>query len=284
MRVSHAVITAAGPDQRHLPLQTLVDRDGETRSLLGITVGAALTGGVEEVGVVVCPGDEAAYATVLGPLINRVTFIEQPEPRGYGDAVLQARAFVGDELFLHLIGDHVFVSTTDRSCVEQLVTAAVANDCSVSAVVATRETLLPYFGAVGGRRVSGSDDLFVVERVMEKPTPTEAEQELVVPGLRAGHYLCFSGLHVLTPTIMDLLSAHAAALESGAKLELSPALNELAQREKYLAMDVKGLRYAADVRYGLLTAQLALALSGPDRAEVLSLLCLTLAELSGAQG
>ena len=28
----------------------------------------------------------------------------------------------------------------------------------------------------------------------------------------------------------------------------------------------------------------ALALSGPDRAEVLSLLCLTLAELSGAQG
>ena len=40
-----------------------------------------------------------------------------------------------------------------------------------------------------------------MEDVIEKPTPTEAEQRLLVPGLRAGHYLCFFGMHVLTPAI-----------------------------------------------------------------------------------
>ena len=74
---------------------------------------------------------------------------------------------------------------------------------------ATRESLLPYFGAVGGRRLPGGQDLYRVETVIEKPTPTEAEQHLVVPGLRAGHYLCFFGMHVLTPAVMEILGRHA---------------------------------------------------------------------------
>jgi len=279
MEITRAVVTAAGPGQRHLPVQTLVDQDGETRSLLAIVVGAALAGGVEEVCVVVCPGDQERYAAALGALANRVVFAEQDEPRGYGDAILRARDFVGGRPFLHLISDHVFVSTAERSCVEQLVAAAQQHECSVSAVVPTRETLLPYFGAVGGKRAPGTADLFEIERIIEKPTPTQAEQELVVPGLRAGQYLCFSGLHVLTASVMDLLAELAAVTPPNAKVELSPALNELARRERYLAMEVKGLRYAVDTKYGLLTAQLALALTGRDRVEVLSQLCLTLAEL-----
>jgi UTP--glucose-1-phosphate uridylyltransferase len=278
MRITRAVITAAGEKQRHLPLQTLVDCDGQTKALLAILVGSAVKAGIEEVCVVVCPGDQGPYARVLHDLASRVTFVEQTQPRGYGDAVLRARPFVGDTPFLHLIGDHVFISTTEQSCVQQIMSAATANDCAVSAVVATRESMLPRFGAVGGRRVAGSPNLFEIERVIEKPTPTEAEQSLVVPGLRAGHYLCFSGLHVLTPLVMETLAAHAARLANDDRLELSPALDELAHRERYLALDMQGLRYAVDTRYGLLMAQLALALNGCDREEVLTELCTLLAE------
>ena len=38
---------------------------------------------------------------------------------------------------------------------------------------------------------------------MEKPTPTEAEQRLIAPGLRAGYYLAFFGMHVFTPAVLD---------------------------------------------------------------------------------
>ena len=43
-------------------------------------------------------------------------------------------------------------------------------------------------------------------------------------------------------------------------------------REQYLALEKQDWRYDVGVKYGLLTAQLALALNGNDRDEVLSLL------------
>ena len=109
--------------------------------------------------------------------------------------------------------------------------------------------------------------------VFEKPTPTIAEQQLIVPGLRAGHYLCFFGMHVLTPTIFDILGRQLEAMgEETGKVTLSNGLDVLAQREQYLALEKQDWRYDVGVKYGLLTAQLALALNGDDRDEVLSLL------------
>jgi UTP--glucose-1-phosphate uridylyltransferase len=137
-------------------------------------------------------------------------------------------------------------------------------------VQASRESLLPYYGTVGGRRVTGRQDLYAIEDVVEKPTPTEAEQRLIVPGLRAGHYLCFFGMHVFTPAIMELLTARIDETGDGSGATLSYTLAHLARRERYLALERPWWRYDVGVRYGLLTAQLALALSGKDRDEVLS--------------
>jgi UTP--glucose-1-phosphate uridylyltransferase len=130
--------------------------------------------------------------------------------------------------------------------------------------------MLPYYGVIGGRRVAGQKNLHEIERVAEKPTPTEAEQTLIIPGLRAGHYLCLFGMHALTPTIMDILGESDAAAPAGSSIQLSPALAKLAARERHLALEVTGKRYNIGVKYGILTAQLALALAGGDRAEVLA--------------
>jgi UTP--glucose-1-phosphate uridylyltransferase len=261
MKIRKAVITAAGPNQRSLPLQTLIDRDGVEKPVLRIIIEEALRAGVEEIAVVVSPGDEAAYARVAGDHAGRLRLIPQPEPLGYGHAVLCASDFVRQDPFLHLVGDHLYISRTAEGCAQQLVDVAEAQACAVSAVQATRENLLSRYGAVGGQRVAGSQDLYRIETVVEKPTPTEAEQRLVVPGLRAGHYLCFFGMHVLTPAVMQFL---------GPRVGLSAALAELAKREQYLALERSNYRYDIGVRYGILHAQMALALSGRDRDEVLS--------------
>jgi UTP--glucose-1-phosphate uridylyltransferase len=263
-----AIITAAGKNQRTLPLQTLVDRDGVSKTALTIIVEEVLTAGLEEICVVVSPGDEAAYRAAAGVHASRVQFVEQSKPLGYGHAVHCARGFAGDQPFLLLVGDHLYVTREAKNCARQLVEAARAEACAVSAVQATHESKLPYYGAVGGRLVPGRQRLYQVESVLEKPTPTEAEQKLIVPGLRAGRYLCFFGMHVLTPKLMELLGETIAATGQGG--QLSTALNQLAARERYLALELKGRRYDIGVRYGLLTAQLALAFGGKDRDEVLS--------------
>jgi UTP--glucose-1-phosphate uridylyltransferase len=269
VNVTRAVITAAARSQRTLPLQRLVDRTGTPTSLLRIIVEEALSAEIDEICVVVAPGDSPAYTEAAGEHASRLRFVEQREPRGYGQAVLCARDFVGDAPFLHLVGDHLYLSGAERGCASQLVEVAVSEACAVSAVQPTRESMLPYYGAVGGRRLPGKRDLYAVERVREKPTPTAAEQDLIVPGLRAGHYLCFFGMHVLTPAVMDILAAMVAAA-GDTPVALSDALNELARRERYLALANLGRRYDVGAKYGLLTAQLALALDGADRDEVLA--------------
>ena len=266
MHVKRALITAAGREQQSLPLQRLVDRDGAPKTALEIIVEEAVAAGAHEVGIVVRPGDEAAFRAAAGTSPSRLELIPQPEPLGYGNAISTARQFIDGEPFLHFVGDHLYVSDTIRRCGQQLVAVAEAEQCSVSAVQPTRENMLPYFGTIGGRRVPQSRSLYEVESVLEKPTPTQAEQQLIVPGLRAGHYLCFFGMQVLTPVIFELLDS----LGDAGKRQLSPALAALAGRERYLAYEVAGNRYNLGITYGLLVAQLALGLSGKDRADILS--------------
>ncbi|MEX1115462.1 MAG: sugar phosphate nucleotidyltransferase [Akkermansiaceae bacterium] len=266
MKVTKAVITAAGKNQRTLPLQTLVDRDGASKSALAILAEEITGAGIEEIAVVICPGDEAPYAAAAGPHARRMRFITQPEALGYGHAVHCAAAFTGSDPFLLMVGDHLYLSRTDASCTAQLLSTIAQEKCSVSAVQATHESKLPNYGAIGGRRVPGSDRFYEIESVLEKPTPTEAEQKLVIPGLRAGNYLCFFGLHVLTPTVMEILARQLG----GGRVDLSTALSELAVRERYLAHELQGRRHDIGLHYGLLTAQLALGLAGNDRDEVLT--------------
>jgi UTP--glucose-1-phosphate uridylyltransferase len=271
MKIRKAVITAAGPSQNRLPLQRFVDVDGSEKTALAIIIEEVVAAGVDEIAVVIRRGDQPAYADAAGGYARMLCFVEQPEPRGYGDALYRAAAFVDGQPFVHLVSDHLYISGQARRCAQQLVEVAQAEKCPVSAVQPTRESMLRYYGAVGGRRQPGRTDLYAVERVMEKPTPTEAEQQLVVPGLRAGSYLCLFGMHVLTPAVMEILGESIAAAASGDEpVMLSPALETLAQRERYLALELDGTRYNIGVKYGMLMAQLALALAGKDREEILA--------------
>ena len=270
MDIKKAVITAAGQSQRTLPLQTLVDRDGTPKTALTIIVEEVLQAGIEDLCVVVCPGDDVAYARAAGGHSRRLTFVEQHQPLGYGHAVWSAHEFVGGKPFLLLVGDHLYVSGKPQRCARQLVEVAAAEDCAVSAVQATHESKLPYYGTVGGRLVSGRKGLYEIADVLEKPTPTEAEQKLIVPGLRAGHYLCFFGMHVLTPAVMEMLGEDVKRAGDTGRVQLSAALARLAARERYLACELVGRRYDIGVKYGLLLAQFALACDGEDRDEVLT--------------
>lgn len=269
MKIKKAVVTSASPGQHLLPLHNVVDRSGAARTALQLILDESVEAGIQEICVVICPGDAPAYREAAGEHSNHLTFVEQEKPRGYGDALYRAANFVGDEPFLHLVGDHLYISQSNVGCARQLVALAEAEACAVSAVQPTRENQLGLFGAIGGRRMAKRSGLYEVETVLEKPTPTQAERELIVAGLRSSHYLCFFGLHVLTPNIMELLGKQMDA-NPEETAQLSTALAELAKRERYLATEIEGQRYNIGVKYGLLKAQLALALSGKDRDDILT--------------
>ena len=269
MRIRKAIITAAGPGQRRLPLQSLIDRDGVERSVLNILVDRVVQARVEEICVVIAPGDQQAYRAAAGEHAGRVGFVEQAEPLGYGHAIYCAREFAAGEACLHLMSDHLFVNGAGATCCEQIIVAAEREECSISAVQATREGLLTRFGAIGGQQIGSHVELYKVETVLEKPTPTEAEQALIVPGLRAGHYLCFSGMHVLTGMVMTILGELLTRWPAE-RVTLTDALAELVHRERYLAKKMRARRVDLGAPYGPFIAQLLLALTGQDKSEVLT--------------
>lgn len=302
MHVRKAVITAAGRATRQYPagdvvpgaLLPIVDRDGMNKPVIQIIAEEAVESGIEELCVVVAPGEEAVYRRVFGAaceqtgnqrgeswpdeqcrrmadLGRRLHFAVQEQPAGFGHAVWSAREFVGSDPFLLLVGDHLYVSSEERRCAKQVLDLASQEDCSVAAVQATREHLIHQYGTVAGKRLSGRPNVFQIEQIIEKPTPSVAEQRLYVPGLRVGHYLCFFGMHVLTPTIFAILDEHVRQdRRDRGKIELTPALAELARRERYLAVQTNGRRYDIGVKYGSLEAQVAFAMSGVDRDQILA--------------
>lgn len=301
MQVRKAVITAAGRGSANSPALTaaqqamlpMVDSDGLVKPVIQIIAEEALESGIEEICIITAPGDEAIYRshfTALDRLLGdrdetgwtqeqrrriadlqrRLTFAVQEEPKGYGHAVLCARGFAGPEPFLLLVSDHLYVSGETRRCARQVIDLAIQQDCAVAAVQATRESLIHQYGTLSGKRVSGLPNTFQIDTIIEKPTPTAAEQSLQVPGLRVGHYLCFFGMHVLTPPIFEILSDQTTTATRGrSEIQLTPALQQLARTEKYLAVQTNGRRYNIGVKFGSLEAQIALAMAGSDRDELL---------------
>lgn len=267
--LAKAIIPMAGPAHRDLPFQHVTTGTGQSQHVVALQVEEILDAGIREVALVTAPGTRPFFESLEQRFGSKVVLIEQIEPRGFGHALLCAETWVGSDAFLVQVCDHVFVTHAAASCTVQLIEVAVREHCAVSGVQVTAESQLPYFGVIGGQRVHGSTNLYAIETVLEKPTPTVAEETCMIAGIRQGNYLALFGAHALTPGIFGLLHARKKALAPGEKLGLTEALSELCSRERYLALEVEGHRVDIEGPFGLMRAQLALALHGPRREEAL---------------
>lgn len=313
MKVRKAVITAAGRGTRQYPASStvqkemfpLVDVDGLTKPTVQIIAEEALDAGIEELCIVTAPGDEEMYqrhfqglstdllpafrgkdwalqeSEKLAQIERSLHYTTQAAPEGYGHAVYCARDWVGAEPFLLLLGDHVYVSSDPhgRRCARQVVDVYERTGHTVSSVKRTPERLLHLFGTVRGEPLAGLDSTYRVTAMVEKPAADRAEHELRTPGLRAGEYLCFFGMHVFTPAIFDCLQYNIEhdVREKG-EFQLTSAQALLAEREEYLAFEARGERYDMGVPFGLAETQLALALNSPMREEMIASVIRILAE------
>ena len=309
MKVRKAVITAAARGERLYPVADtiqkamlpVIDIDGLYKPVIQAIAEEAFLSGIEEICVVCAPGDGERYinaftslrdnliksyksvdwareeAEKIDTLISRIQYAEQSEPLGYGHAVYCAKDFVNDEPFLLLLGDYLYVSNlTSKRCAAQLIELAVQEKCSVSAVNPTIEHQIGRYGTVTGKHVANMTGVYQIEKLIEKPSLSVAELELQTPGLRVGYYLCFFGMHVLTPTVFTLLEQQIG--QGSRNVLLTPILQALADTEKYLALEVKGNRYDLSGRQGLLRAQMALGLAGVAHDETLTSMVELLAE------
>jgi len=302
-KVRKAVITAAGRGTRQYPASSavqkemfpLVDRDALTKPIIQIIGEEAISSGIEEICIVTAPGEEKLYrdyfrrldadtikafkgkdwaileSEKLAAFGQRLHFAEQESPEGFGHAVYQARKFVGGEPFLLLLGDHVYISDTIDRCARQLVRVFEEYEpAAVTGVQVTLERQLHLFGTLRGSPLDVNRGIYAAELIVEKPSIEFARQNLATSGLPAGNYLAHFGMHVFSPQIFDSLE-HLIRnnLREKGEFQLTAAQEHLrAQGGKYLCLITRGQRYDTGIPYGLMEAQLALALNGVHRAEI----------------
>ena len=302
-KVRKAVITAAGKGTRQYPASTavqkemfpMVDRDGLTKPVIQIIGEEAIDSGIEEICIITQPGEESLYrdyfkrldddmvkafrgkdwaileSEKLGAFGERLHFAEQHSPEGFGHAVYQAKKFVGDDPFLLLLGDHVYISDVKDRCARQLI--KIYEQYMLDAVTGVQPTVerqLHLFGTIRGYPIDAAKGIYKAELIIVKPSIEQAREKLVTPGLPAGNYLAHFGMHVFSPRIFDSLE-HLIKnnLREKGEIQLTAAQEHLRQQtEKYWAVITQGQRYDTGIPYGLMETQLALALNGVHRTEI----------------
>ncbi len=271
--VLKAVVPAAGLGTRHFPashalkkeLFPIVGPDGIARALIHYHLLELAAAGIEQICIIVQSGEDKlirayldgpdraylkrlekypallAEAQRMSEISQRVCFAIQHRQEGYGHAVYQTKSFAGDEMVLLCLGDHLFRGRPVSPYRRLAEMSATCGGKSVSAVNRIGPDELKGFGAIAGKRRIDNPELIEVSFIMEKPSVDAAREKLHVDGLRPDQFLGWFGLHLLAPSIYEILEEMIRNdLRDGGEFQLTRTQELQRQREGYLAVEMTG--------------------------------------------
>jgi UTP--glucose-1-phosphate uridylyltransferase len=269
--VRKAVIPIAGLGTRHFPashavkkeLFPVVGPDGIARALFHYHLLELEAAGIQEICIIVQPGeDELVHQYLKGPgadylrrlekypallreaeqmqgFARRIRFAVQHQQEGYGHAVFQTKSFADGEPVLLGLGDHLFRGQPLSPYRELAECAAISDGRSVSAVNRIREHQLKGYGTIAGTRRAENPRLIDVSRIVEKPSPAVAQDSLHVNDLPPQTWLGWFGLHLLAPSIYEILAEMIRDdIRDNGEFQLTRAQELQRQREGYLALEM----------------------------------------------
>jgi UTP--glucose-1-phosphate uridylyltransferase len=277
-QVRKAVIPIAGLGTRHFPashavkkeLFPVVGLDGIARALFHYHLLELEAAGIEEICIIVQPGeDEMVRHYLRGPgadylkrlekypallreaeqmrgFEQRIRFAVQREQEGYGHAVYQTKDFAAGEMVLLVLGDHLFRGKPVSPYREMVDMAAggraqAPGGKSISAVNRISAGELKGFGTIAGTRRAEHPRLIDVSLIIEKPDVAVAREKLRVNDLPAGTWLGWFGMHLLAPSIYDVLEKMIRDdVRDHGEFQLTRAQEIQRRHEGYLALEMTG--------------------------------------------
>lgn len=176
----------------------------------------------------------------------KIHFIRQKSPRGLGDAVLCAKAFIGDEPFAVLLGDDI-VYNPEKPCLQQLMDCYEQHPGIILGAQFVPNEKVSSYGIVSGEPLV--DNLYRVHGLVEKPSVDKAPSNLAV-----------LGRYILTPDIFDILENTKPGV--GNEVQLTDAL--AASKTDTYALAYEGVRYDTGDKLGYLKATVEYALRNEE--------------------
>ena len=179
-----------------------------------------------------------------------VHYIRQKEPKGLPDAILAAEKHIGNEPFAVLLGDDIIISETP--CTTQLIDVFNTYHSSVIAVQDVPREKINRYGAVKATRMTPTtNELYLVEHIVEKPKIEEAPSTLAAVGR-----------YVFTPEIFDAMKRTQPGVNN--ELQIADSINLLCESQKVYACAFKGKRYDIGDKLGYIQAIIDFALKNDE--------------------
>jgi UTP--glucose-1-phosphate uridylyltransferase len=166
----------------------------------------------------------------LNRLIDSIRIIPafQEQQLGLGHAVLQARAAVGNEPFVCLLGDTIFSSSDADLPATQLREAFERFGTSIIGLEQVAEEKVERYGIVGGQLLEPG--VMKLDTLVEKPSRDKAPSRFAI-----------AARYVLTPTIFDCLQQTKPG--KGGEIQLTDALRMLLEREAIHGVVLRAKRH-----------------------------------------
>ncbi|WP_373738479.1 UTP--glucose-1-phosphate uridylyltransferase GalU [Jeotgalibaca porci] len=183
----------------------------------------------------------------------RIHFVRQSYPLGLGHAVLQAKAFVGDEPFVVMLGDDLMKDEVPLT--RQLIEGNERTYASTIAVMEVPHEETSKYGIIDPDNQL-EEGLLNVRRFVEKPKPEDAPSNYAI----IGRYL-------LTPEIFEILENQEAG--AGGEIQLTDAIDTLNKTQRVFAKNFKGQRFDVGDKFGFLATSITYGLQHPEMKDKL---------------
>jgi len=182
----------------------------------------------------------------VAEMVNIIA-VRQKIQLGLGHAVLCAREVCKDESFAVMVGDDLMFG--QKPGIQQLLDVAKTENMAVVGVIEVPENKVDRYGIIEGEEFRPG--VFRVRRLVEKPPLGKAPSRMAIVGR-----------YVLTPEIFDYLEKLEPGV--GGELQLTDALQGLADKNRLLAVKLRGQRFDAGDWVEYLTANIYFALHDED--------------------
>jgi len=182
----------------------------------------------------------------VADMVN-VIAVRQKEQLGLGHAVLTAREVCKNDPFAVMLGDDLMFGIDTG--IGALIKAAEESGKAVVGVIEVPEEKVSKYGVIKGEELDNGT--FRVTDLVEKPAVEDAPSNLAI-----------IGRYVLLPEIFDILDGQKAGV--GGEIQLTDALQGLADQDKLIAVKLGGQRFDAGDWVEYLTANIYFALQDEE--------------------
>lgn len=269
-KIKKAIIPIAGLATRIYPMNKvtkkaflpIIDIDGRVKPLILKLLEELDKAEIEEVYLIIGKDEEILYNTLFNQvddyIFNKISnedklydlyikkfskkikYIIQEKPLGFGHAIFLAKEYIGNDPCIILLGDTLYSSNSNLTCVEQLLEFYDKAEKNIIALQELKEEQLKNYGTVNGKWINKDKTQLILNTIVEKPSIDYARKNLLIDGKFYGNFGEFIATQSLFNELEEIVKQE---LKENQEYQLMDAFDKVIKKEETMGIVINGKSY-----------------------------------------